>query len=216
MNSLFSSLRQIGILCGVMNCGQSSLWGGRRRTGGQASEGRGAHRGRFTLGVVLAAVLLLAANASAQLAGQAVRGFTLPEYDDEGRLKQELYGETATLLEGGLMQLAGLRIEFYDKGELTARVFAPECALDQVGKKAASRSHIRIITDKGVLTGDGFAWNGENEQFQIFQNVRVVIDASDPGIAAQLGAPAEAATPDAPDDDAPPATSAPTTLGSRP
>ena len=199
-----------------MNCGQSSLWGERRRTGCQASGGRGVGRGCVLFGIALVALLLLAGQASAQLAGQAVRGFTLPEYDDEGLLKQELYGETATLLEGGLMQLAGLRIEFYDKGELTARVFAPECALDQVGKKAASRSHIRIITDKGVLTGDGFAWNGENEQFQIFQNVRVVIDASDPGIAAQLGAPAEATTPDASDDDASPTTSAPTTVGSRP
>ena len=200
-----------------MNCGQSILRGKFRRTGGQASGRRGAHRARLGLVIALAALLLLVWNASAQLAGQAVRGFTLPEYDDEGRLKQELYGETATLLEGGLMQLAGLRIEFYDKGELTARVFAPECALDQVGKKAASRSHIRIITDKGVLTGDGFAWNGENEQFQIFQNVRVVIDASDPGIAAQLGAPAEAAAkPDAPDADAPSDTPAPPPLGARP
>ncbi len=139
--------------------------------------------------LLAAAVLLLLAvpAARAQLAGQEVRGFTLPEYDEDGNLRQELYGETATLLDGGLMQLSGLRIEFFDQGRLAARVRAPECALDQLAKRAASRSHIRIVTDKGVLSGDGFAWNGENEQFQIFQNVRVVLDATDPDLARQLG-----------------------------
>jgi len=158
-----------------------------------------------------AALLLLAAPAAhAQLAGQEVRGFTLPEYDVDGNLRQELFGETATLLEGGLMQLSGLRIEFFDRGKLSARVRAPECALDQLAKRAASRSHIRIVTDKGVLSGDGFAWNGENEQFQIFQNVRVVIDTSDPAIAQQLGgpAPADAEVPVAAEPAAAPATPA--------
>ena len=27
-----------------------------------------------------------------------------------------------------------------------------------------------------VLTGDGFAWNGENQQFQIFQNAKLTVD----------------------------------------
>lgn len=159
-----------------------------------------AHASRATRSLLVLASLvavacwLLPLTALAQLGNQAVRGFTLPEYDDEGRLKQELFGETATFLDGGLMQLSGLRIEFFNEGNLVARVFAPECALDQVGKKAASRSHIRIVTDKGVLSGDGFAWNGQNEQFQIFQNVRVVLDASDPDIANQL-APPSSSTP---------------------
>jgi hypothetical protein len=33
-----------------------------------------------------------------------------------------------------------------------------------------------VVTEKAVLTGDGFAWNGETEQFQIFQNAKVVLD----------------------------------------
>ena len=108
---------------------------------------------------------------------QAVKGFRLPEYDENGQLKQQLYGETATFLQDGIIQLTGLKIEIFRKGEITARVQSPECAYDPNRKRAASKGAIRIVTEKAVLTGDGYAWNGENEQFQIFQNARVVLDS---------------------------------------
>ena len=108
---------------------------------------------------------------------QAVKGFRLPEYDENGQLKQQLYGETATFLQDGIIQLTGLKIEIFRNGEITARVQSPECAYDPNRKRAASKGAIRIVTEKAVLTGDGYAWNGENEQFQIFQNARVVLDS---------------------------------------
>lgn len=150
-------------------------------------------RGAFA-GSILLAVFFAAPAARAQLAGQAVRGFRLPEYNPDGTLRQNLFGETATLLEGGLLQLTGLKIEFFNHGVLSARATADECALDQANKRAASRTHIRIVTDKGILSGDGFAWNGENEQFQIFENVRVVIDSSSDDLAKRLAASADASS----------------------
>ena len=121
-------------------------------------------------------VLGWASVAPAQLEGQSVKGFRLPEYDENGKLKQQLYGETATFLQDGLIQLTGLKIEVFREGEVMARVFSPLCAYDPNRKRAASKDHIRIVTEKAVLTGDGFAWNGENEQFQIFKNARVTLD----------------------------------------
>ena len=123
-----------------------------------------------------AAVLGLAAAAGAQLEGQTVKGFRLPEYDADGKLKQQLYGQTATFLADGIIQLTGLKIELFRKGEVTARIYSSLCAYDPERKRAASKQHIRVVTEKAVLTGDGFAWNGETEQFQIFQNAKVVLD----------------------------------------
>ncbi len=127
---------------------------------------------------LLAAAVLLgsAAGAYAQLEGQTVKGFRLPEYDEDGKLKQQLYGTTATFLADGIIQLTGLKIELFRKGEVTARIYSSLCAYDPKRKRAASKQHIRVITEKAVLTGDGFAWNGETEQFQIFENARVVLD----------------------------------------
>ena len=127
--------------------------------------------------VAVAAGLGLATGAWAQLEGQTtVKGFRLPEYDADGKLKQQLYGETATFLQDGIIQLTGLKIEIFREGEVTARIYSPNCAYDQERKRAASKDHIRIVTEKAVLTGDGFAWNGENEQFQIFKNAKVTLD----------------------------------------
>jgi len=112
----------------------------------------------------------------AQLEGQTVEGFRLPEYDADGNLKQQLYGETATFLQDGIIQLTGLKIEIFRNNEVNARVFSPKCAYDPTRKRAASKEHIRVVTEKAVLTGDGFAWNGENEQFQIFKNAKVTLD----------------------------------------
>ena len=120
--------------------------------------------------------LALAAGASAQLEGQTVKGFRLPEYDEDGKLKQQLYGTTATFLQDGIIQLTGLKIELFRKGEVSARVYSSLCAYDPKRKRAASKQHIRVVTEKAVLTGEGFAWNGETQQFQIFENAKVVLD----------------------------------------
>ena len=129
---------------------------------------------------LLAAAMLLgsAAAAGARLAGQTVKGFRLPEYDEDGKIKQQLYGQTATFLADGIIQLTGLKIELFRKGEVTARIYSSLCAYDPERKRAASQQDIRVVTEKAVLTGEGFAWNGETEQFQIFRNARVVLDGS--------------------------------------
>ena len=155
---------------------------------------------------LLAAVVLAVgtAGAGAQQAAatsvqpQAVKGFRLPEYDEDGKLKQQLYGETATFLQDGIIQLTGLKIEIFRKGEITARVLSPECAYDPNRKRAASKGPIRIVTEKAVLTGEGFAWNGESQQFQIFQKAKVILDSKmNTGIVTPAPATAPAAMADA-------------------
>lgn len=128
--------------------------------------------------LALAAALAAAPAALAQMQGQTIKNFRLPEYGSDGRLQHQLYGETATFLADNIIQLTGLKIEIFNEGEVVARVFSPECAYAPTQKKAASKDHIRIVTGRGIVTGDGFAWNGENAQFQIFHNAKVILDAS--------------------------------------
>ena len=130
-----------------------------------------------SMGLALALLLGGAGVAGAQIEGTAVTGFRLPEYDEDGLLTQLLYGETATFLPDNIVELTGLKIELYRQGSVYLRAFAPQCALDSARGRAAARQHIRIVTEQAVLTGDGFAWNRENQQFQIFQNVKVALDA---------------------------------------
>lgn len=126
---------------------------------------------------VLAGLLAGSVAVAQSTDSQAVTGFRLPEYDEEGRLVQDLQGETAVFLPDDIIQLTGLKIEFFREGEVSARVFSPECAFDRTRQRAASKEHIRIVTEQAVLTGDGFAWNGENKQFQIFKNAQLTMDS---------------------------------------
>ena len=136
--------------------------------------------------------------ARAQIEGQTVSGFRLPEYDEDGQLKQQLFGETATFLQDGIIKLTGLRLEIFSDGEVTARAFSPGCAYDSNRRRAASQEHIRIVARGAVVTGDGFAWNGDNEQFQIFRNAKVVLDAQmDRGLVEPRSSPP--ADPEPPD-----------------
>ena len=146
-----------------------------RRDSGLLGGMKRVSRPTFAWAVALA--VAIAAPARAQMQGQTIKNFRLPEYDSEGRLQHQLYGETATFLADNIIQLTGLKIEIFSKGEVAARVFSPDCAYAPTQKKAASKDHIRIVTDRGIVSGDGFAWNGENAQFQIFRNAKVVLDA---------------------------------------
>lgn len=136
---------------------------------------------------VLSLGLLLAVAAPAQETNapeaapappaRPVQGFRLPEYDVDGTLIRQFQGETATFMKDGIIQFTGLDFEVYEKGSLALRATSPFTAYDQPRSRAASRESIRIVADKLVISGNGFAWNGETEQFQIFNNVRVVLDS---------------------------------------
>lgn len=121
--------------------------------------------------------LMTACGVWAQFEGQAMKGFSFPEYDANGKLSRLLVGETATFLPDDIIQIEGLKIEMHKNGAIMLRVTSPMCLYEQKQSKAASKENIRIVADKAVITGDGFAWNGQNEQFQIFKNARVTLDA---------------------------------------
>ena len=120
-----------------------------------------------------------------------IQGFRLPEYDGEGRLKRQATGETARFLQEGLLEVTGLELALYDEGTLMLVATSPRCVYDQGKQRAASREPLRVVTDTAVLTGDGFAWNGEAEQFQIFDHARLVVDTTAYDAEGALGFPAD-------------------------
>lgn len=119
-----------------------------------------------------------------------IQGFRLPEYDDEGRPRRQATGDTARFLQDGLLEVTGLELSLYEEGELMLVATSPRCVYDQGKQRAASREPLRVVTDTAVLTGNGFAWNGEAEQFQIFDHARLVIDTTAYDAEDTLGIPA--------------------------
>lgn len=152
------------------------------------------------------ALLLLSASAAradetnppAAAEPKPVKGFRLPEYDTDGNLIRQMQGDTATFMKDGIIQVTDLGFDFYSDGRPVLRVTSPFAAYDQPNARAASQNSIRIVAEKLVITGNSFAWNGEAEQFQIFDNVRVTLDSQtdteallNPAPAGEAGATTE-------------------------
>ncbi|NLB66044.1 MAG: hypothetical protein GX803_06210 [Lentisphaerae bacterium] len=126
---------------------------------------------------VLGAVLAAPGARGQQMEGSMMEGFRLPEYDAQGQLVQEVRGKTAQFMADGIILLTDVEIEFYKDGQPSVLGATAECALDRTGQRAASRAPIRIVTEKAVLSGTGFAWSGTNKQVQILSNAKLTLDS---------------------------------------
>ena len=124
---------------------------------------------RNIVGVV--AVLLLALAA----AGQVLKGFRYPEYDEKGQLKFEIVGAEAQVQPDGLIQIKDLKMTFYEQGKVMMQVSTPQCLFDRVKRSAASTADVCVARAEIELTGRGFAWDARDGRMNIYSNTRVVL-----------------------------------------
>jgi hypothetical protein len=137
---------------------------------------------RRMLGRAVVPLALLAASpcGGAQDLGdiQPVSGFSVPTYDEEGNLTSKLFGDYAKILPDGLVEITGLRVEFYSGGETNRRtdmrVSSPKCFFHRGKGVAMSDSSVRIARDNMVVTGEGFVWDSKKEHLRIAKDAKVV------------------------------------------
>lgn len=130
------------------------------------------NRWRYALVLLLTAV---AAGGGEDSGVQTVAGFRVPEYDENNRLKSQLFGDFAKILPDGVIEITQLKIDFYSEGKVHMTVTAPRCSYKQKEGMAESDADVRITREDMVVTGHGFAWNGRDEQFRIFKETKVVL-----------------------------------------
>lgn len=112
---------------------------------------------------------------------QTITGFRVPSYDREGNLTSQMFGERAQILPDGNVEIAELRMEFYDADGaetnrlLQMRVTSPRCHYDRASGVATSEAPVRIARDNMVVTGVGFRWTGESERLEIYSEAKVVL-----------------------------------------
>lgn len=127
-------------------------------------------------GYALALVLVFGVAGWAEDSGtQTVAGFRVPEYDENNQLKSQLFGDFAKVLPDGIIEITQLKIDFYSEGKVEMTVTAPKCTYKQKEGKAESDTDVRITREDMVVTGNGFAWNGRDEKFEIFKDAKVVL-----------------------------------------
>ncbi len=131
------------------------------------------------MALAVVTVLIVCERAiKAQPAGdyQVIRGFEVPEFDRENRLRSKLFGEFARILPSGLVDITSMRIDFYnDDREVEMRVSAETCVYDRITRSAESDTRVRIARPNMIISGQGFKWNAEDGQFEIHDDAKVVL-----------------------------------------
>lgn len=107
--------------------------------------------------------------------GMEVSGFRVPDYDDQGELRAQLYGEHAKVLDGGDVEITNLKIEMYEDGIVVMTVFAPHCFFNVDSRQA--RSDGRVLIESGLMTvvGRGFTWSASAGRFEITNDSKVLV-----------------------------------------
>ncbi len=122
-----------------------------------------------------APLLRPAANMSPTSAG-TLQGFTVPEYNADGQLIWQMFGESARVeLVGGKVEVQGMRLELYQKGTLDATMRSPVCLFDRTSKTATSDEAVEIVSTNMTVTGKGFEWNSNDSRMRIRNDVTMTI-----------------------------------------
>lgn len=125
---------------------------------------------------MVALAMLLSLNVSAQIEGMEISGFRVPEYNEQGEMTSQLFGDRAVMGKGDSVKMDDVRVEFYDDGEVLLYAESPTCLYDREEGVAHSEAPVRAEMDGVVLTGKGFELQTEDRMVHVLQNCRVEID----------------------------------------
>jgi hypothetical protein len=118
---------------------------------------------------------MLASASAAQRAGMELEGFRIPDYNEDGTMKSQLFGGRAVLMDDEKVEITDLKIEFYDVGKSNVVVTAPHCSHDRQSRDAESAGPVKIDMQELTITGQGFTCSGTEYRFTILNNAKVVL-----------------------------------------
>jgi hypothetical protein len=124
---------------------------------------------------ILTTVAALVCRAQDLGTGMEISGFRVPDYDDQGQLRAQLYGEHAVVLENREVEITNLKIEMYKEGVVAMTVFAPHCFFNMETRQARSDGRVLIESGPMTVTGRGFTWSAEAGRFEILHDSKVLV-----------------------------------------
>ena len=108
-----------------------------------------------------------------------IKGFRVPNYDDQSIMTSQIFGEFARVLPDGNVEITNLRLEFYsyegDEKIIDMTVTSPMCYFNRANGVAISDSDVRISRDDLVVTGRGFVFHNGRQELKILNDSKVVL-----------------------------------------
>lgn len=122
-------------------------------------------------------ILSVAALSSvAQETGMEISGFRVPDYDEQGVMTSQLFGEHAEMEGRGDVKITGVRMEFYQEGETFMTVTSPYCFFDQKTREAWSDAPVAADMESVRVRGRGFRLQSGERKVQVLNDSKVIIE----------------------------------------
>jgi len=131
---------------------------------------------KVPLWAVMMALAVWACCGFAQLASMGeIKDFRVPEFDANGVLKSEIFGDVAKPVSDNLIRITGLRIIMYKNKEVEATLTSEHCTVDRKSRDAFSNADVKIVRGNVVITGKGFRWGAETQRIEILNKFHMVM-----------------------------------------
>jgi lipopolysaccharide transport protein LptA len=121
-------------------------------------------------------LVLLAPVVQAQMTGVEISSFRVPEYDAQGTMTSQLFGERAEVGESGEVSITGLRIEFYKASNTVMTVSSPYCFYNQKTREAHSDAPVAADMERVHVRGKGFFLKPGDSTVRILDRSQVTIE----------------------------------------
>lgn len=121
-------------------------------------------------------LLLACMQVSAQIEGMEISGFRVPEYNEQGEMTSQLFGDRAVTGKDDSVKIDGVRVEFYKDGEVFLHAESPYCFYEREEGVARSDAPVRAEMEGMVLTGNGFELQAGDRTVHVLENCRVEIN----------------------------------------
>ncbi len=105
-----------------------------------------------------------------------ISGFRVPDYDAQGVMTSQLFGDRAVAQGGGKVKINGVRMEFYKEGKTFMEVTSPYCTFDQKTREATSDAPIAADMEGVRVRGRGFVLKSGDRKVRILNDSKVIID----------------------------------------
>jgi hypothetical protein len=105
-----------------------------------------------------------------------VEGIRVPEFNPDGTLKSEFFGDSAKPLENGLVELTNLRLNFYKDGRLNGFILTPRCIYDKNAKLVFSNADVTMRQGEILISGTGFRWFQETQVVEILNRCSLIVN----------------------------------------
>ena len=107
--------------------------------------------------------------------GMEMGGFRVPDYDEKGGLRAQLYGVRAKMHDDGTVDITDLRIEIYQENQVSLTLYAPTCVYNTQTRVAQSDGKVLIDGSSVSVVGRGFVWVAGGGRFEILHDAKVLV-----------------------------------------